>query len=373
MLSRPLSPNHNKFYFFGLTMVLAAVLMYNLFSLQIVKGSSYFYNSKYTYPDLNTIHASRGLIYDRNGVKLVDNELKYNVFIHKDENITDFDQLLETSLSNLGKIFNEDVKLNYEKQLERFKNYKNISDIKLYSRIDYNPYVFQLKANPNNFPLVKVQETNVRKYLYPELFSHIIGYTGEIDAEDYATGNYDLGDEIGKFGIEKGYDTILRGQNGLERIDVNETENRRTVSTINEKINGSDIYLTLDINYQKKLYELTQQALKREDMKDAVSSATVVESVQTGEIMAMASYPTFDSNLFVNGISNQDYSKYINDPGKPLSNKATQYSQVSVIKIILNISTILVNHYRIRQPNIHNPLALFSNLLLMLLPYRKVL
>lgn len=329
MINRPLGPNNNKLYFFGFTLLLFAVLTYNLFSLQIVKGSSYYFSSKNSFSIFSTVRASRGLIYDRNGVKLVDNELKYNIYVLRDETKENFNTLLQTSLTNLGQVFKEDVQTKYNKEVEKFKNFKNISEIKLYSRIEYNPFVFQLEANPHNFPLVKIEKTNVRKHLYPELFSHIIGYTGEINEEDYKTGEYNFGDEIGKFGIEKGYDKLLRGKNGVERIDVYESEKKKAVSTVTDKINGNDIYLTIDINEQRKLYDLTKKAFEREDMKDTTSSASVLQDTKTGEILAMVSYPTFDSNLFVNNISNQDYSKYINDPGKPLSNKAIQYSQPS--------------------------------------------
>lgn len=333
MPGRTLNPYSNKIYFFVLTTLLFAVLVFNLFSIQIVKGSQFYFNSKNLYSGEAVIRASRGLIYDRNGVKLVDNELKYNLYILRDTTKENYESLLQTTITNLDSLLKENTGEKLSKLLERYKSF-NISEIKLYSRIDYNPYVFQIEANPSKYPVLRIEKTNVRKYLYPELTSHLLGYTGEITEEDYRTGKYNFGDEIGKFGIEKGYDQILRGKNGRERIEVDLNENRSSVSVIQDKVNGDDIYLSIDISYQKKLYELTKTTLEKEGLKDAISSATVIQDVNNGEVLAMVSYPNFDSNLFVNGISNADYNKYISDPGKPLSNKAIQYSQSpgSIIK-----------------------------------------
>lgn len=336
MISKTISPNKNRLYFFILTWLFCGLIVYQVFSLQIVKGSQYYFDSKNSLSSFSIVRAARGLIYDRNGVKLVENQLKYNISIHRDESRS---EKFKKTIENLSKLFNEDVMEKYDKEYERVKNYKNISQIKLYSNKDYNPYIFQIEANPQNFPLIRVEETTVRKYLYPELISHIVGYTGDITAEDYATGNYNYGDEIGKFGIEKGYDDILRGKNGINRVDFYGTDGKQVLSSIQSKENGRDIFLTIDINYQRNLYEVIKKALERKNLQHVPSTAAVVEDVNTGEILAMASYPTFDANLFAQGISQKDYDVYLADPGKPLSNKAIQFAQApgSTLKTLSNM------------------------------------
>jgi penicillin-binding protein 2 len=326
MLTKNLSPIKNKTYFFFLTLIITAVLMYNLINLQIVQGSKYYFESKNSFAVFSVVRANRGIIYDRNGVKLVENQPKYNLYVFIDESRP---ELREKTLENLSKIFNEDIKSKYEKEFERVKDFKNVSEVKLFSNLDYNPYVYQIEANLKNFPLLKVDQVFVRKYLYPEETSHILGYTGDIAKEDYDTGKYNYGDVIGKFGIEQGYDDILRGNNGIERIDYYGSEDRKVSTPVQPKVNGKDLYLTIDINHQKKLYETIKTTLEREDLKQALSTSAVVEDVNNGEILAMASYPNFDANLFVQGIKQEDYDKYIQNPGKPLTNKALQYAQPS--------------------------------------------
>jgi penicillin-binding protein 2 len=324
MLTKVVAPNKNKVYFFALTWIFTGLILYQTFSLQVVKGSQYFFDSKNSFSSFSIARAARGLIYDRNGVKLVDNQLKYTISVYRDETRS---ERFNKTIENLSKLFNENVLEKYEKEYNRVKDYKNISQIKLYSNKDYNPYVFQIEANPQNFPLVRVEEVTVRKYLYPELISHIVGYTGDITAEDYQTGNYNYGDEVGKFGVEKGYDDILRGKNGINRVDYYGSDGKQVLSSIQPKINGRDVYLTIDINYQQKLYDSIKKGFARKELSKAPSSAAIIQDVNTGQILAMASYPTFDANLFAQGISQSDYDKYLNDPGKPLSNKALQFAQ----------------------------------------------
>ncbi len=324
ILNKPEVPNRNKLYFFLVTIFICGIITYNLFGLQIAHGSKYFFDSKNSFSSFSVDRASRGLIYDRNGVKLVENTGKYNLFIVRDESKSD--KFMKT-IESLNKLFGKNILDLYNTEEARIKNYPNIPEIKLFSKLDYNPYIFQIEANPQNFPFVHVEKTNIRKYLYPELMSHIIGYTGEINEEDYKTGKFNYGDEIGKFGIEKGYDEVLRGQNGIERIDYYGSDGRQVSSAIQQKTNGIDIYLTIDIRYQQKLYELSKSALQKPDLKGVISTASVIEDVKTGQILALASYPTFDANLFASGIKQDEYNRYLNDPGKPLTNKAIQYAQ----------------------------------------------
>jgi penicillin-binding protein 2 len=343
MLPKRQTAGKNKIFFFVLSFALVFVIIFNLVSLQIVKGGDYYFQSKNTYSLYSMQRAQRGVIYDRNGIQLVENVPKYKVFIErKDEPTEDLTKTIE----NLTKLSNANVQDLYTKEYERIKGYKNITDVKIFGNLDYNPYIFQIEANPDNYPLIKVEKYTQRKYLYPELTSHILGYTGEINAEDYETGKYNYGDEIGKFGIEKGYDNILRGQNGLVQKDLYRSENKNITSVVKPVINGQDIYLTIDIEYQKKLYQLIKTAKDtNRQFKDTNSFGVVAQDVNNGQILAMASYPNFDSNLFTGGISDQAYQVYLNDPGKPLSNKATQYSQApgSTFKLLTDVAALSNN------------------------------
>lgn len=318
------------------------LLAFNLFRLQIIQGKELFIISKNAYSSLNVERAVRGIIYDRNGVRLVDNVPKFKLYINKDFK----DQsVLDLTLDNLTKLFQVDVKSIYEKELQRISSSPNIQEIKLFSNLDYDPYIFQIEANPQKYPLVKVEKYLQRKYLYPDITSHILGYVGEISYEEYMSGKYDYGDIVGKDGIEKGFDTLLLGQNGLQRIDLYDNGEKRIVTNLRPRINGSDLYLTIDIKIQQKLYELIEKALQKPEFATTQSFGIVVEDVTNGEILALASYPSFDSNKFVEGISDEDYKKYLEHPGKPLINKVTQYAQPpgSTFKVLTQLAALQHN------------------------------
>ncbi len=358
MLKRVQSPVKNSFFFFLAISFLSFTIIINLFYMQIVNGSNYLFDSKNIYANFNTDRAQRGIIYDRNGIKLVDNIAKFKVYIQKSS--LDNPEL-QITINNLESVFNIDIKKIFLEEYNRVKDYKNINEVKIFSNIDYNPYIFQVEANPEKFPLIKIEKYMMRKYLYPELISHIVGYTSEITSEDYAIGKYQYGDEIGKYGVEKGYDEVLRGQNGIIRSDFYGATRQNVVSNSREKINGKDIYLTIDIKYQKKLYELIEQnKLSNKQFSNTISFGVVVQDVSNGEILAMASYPTFDANLFVMGISQEKYKEYIENPGKPLSNKATQYSQSpgSTFKIMTDL--VALNEGAITKDTIYEANGTFE-------------
>lgn len=342
MLKKPLTPTQNRLFFFTVVAVFSLVIVFNLFYMQVVLGNDYLFKSRNIYAAYEVDRAQRGIIYDRNGIQLVENVPRYRIYINK---IPSNEESLKKTIDSLSVLFSKDVNSLYKSEFEKVKDYQNINDVKIFKNVEFAPYIFKIEANPENFPEIKVEKYMMRRYLYPELISHIVGYTGEITPDDYATGNYQYGDEIGKYGIEQGYDDILRGQNGLIRSDFYGASNQKVSSDAIQKINGKDIYLTIDIKYQKKLYDLIQDALKNPNFSETKSFGAVVEDVKTGEILAMASYPTFDSNKFVGGISDDDYKIYLEDQGKPLSNKATQYSQSpgSTFKLLTDLTALTNN------------------------------
>jgi penicillin-binding protein 2 len=335
-------PIRNSIFFSLVCYVLVIVLIFNLFHLQVIKGNELYFRSKNVSSSFNIDRAVRGIIYDRNGVRLVDNVPKFKLYLQKD---VEYNDQLESTLHNLSQLFKTDVKVIFDKEKEKIGNYPNITEIKLFDNLEYLPYVFQIEANPQKYPFVRIEKYLQRKYLYPNITSHILGYVGEISYEEYTSGKYDYGDEVGKDGIEKGFDTLLRGQNGLRRIDFYDNGAKRIETTMKTKVNGDDLYLTIDLEIQTKLYELIEKAIRRPEFSTTRSLGIVVEDVKTGEILALASYPSFDSNKFIEGISDEDYKKYLENPGKPLLNKATQYAQPpgSTFKVLTQLAALQHN------------------------------
>lgn len=162
-----------------------------------------------------------------------------------------------------------------------------------------------------------------RYYPYGSALTHVIGYVSKINDKDVERldkdgklANYAATHDIGKLGIERYYEDVLHGQTGYEEVEVN---NRgRVIRQLKEvpPQAGHDVYLTLDLKLQQYI----------ETLLAGSRAAVVVTDPRTGGILAMVSMPSYDPNLFVDGISSKDYSGLLNDPNTPLVNRATQGS-----------------------------------------------
>lgn len=335
---------NNKFIFVGLVVLVCSILVYSLFDIQIVKGEQYYSDTVNPRFSLKEIKAKRGIIYDRNGVKLVENQAKYNVYV--DKSVEEDETVFNDMLKEISELFNIDIKANYERDRQRRPW---AEEVQIISKADYYPNIFELEANYYKYnkkseQIIKIEEEYVRKYNFPEYLSHVIGYVGKVSADELAANEeLDEKDVVGKFGLEKGLDDRLRGVDGIERTSYLVAEDKQVVSTEKSVANGEDIYLSINIEYQRKMYELIQNALEEiEELNRTRSVAAVVEDVKTGEILSLVSYPTFNSNDFVNGLTVEQNEEYLNDPGKPLTNKALQYAQSpgSIFKPLTSLTTL---------------------------------
>ena len=191
---------------------------------------------------------------------------------------------------------------------------------------------------------VNVVVEPVRNYGYGNLAAHIIGNIGKISEKELETreDTYDMNDNIGKNGIEYVFEDYLKGQDGTKQLDmsVDGTVNEEYVTK--EAVKGSDVVLTIDANLQKVTEEALVNTITKireggfSEQYDANAGAAVVMDVKTGNILAMASYPTFNPQDFVGGISTDKWNEYNNNPYNPLRNKAVQdaYSPGSIFKMI---------------------------------------
>ncbi len=175
-----------------------------------------------------------------------------------------------------------------------------------------------------------------REYPYSSLLAHLIGYVGAIPsateealAEELASlnagrteqdGLYTADSIVGRLGLERQYEQELRGKDGtMIYIRTEEGTNRRTLYRA-EPVDGYDLELTIDVDLQQRLDKVMDLVL----FGDTVAGAAIVMNPLTGAIDAMSSYPSYDLNLFTRGISAKDYNALLNDPAKPLINRATQ-------------------------------------------------
>ena len=201
-----------------------------------------------------------------------------------------------------------------------------------------------------SFPGINIVVQPIRKYVSDTLGAHIIGNIGKINKNELekVDERYDLNDYIGKMGIEYVFENYLKGQNGTKQIDmsVDGTVTGEYVTT--EAIEGSDVVLTIDANLQKVVEEALEANIKKiasggfSQRYDTNSGAAVVMNVKTGEILAMASYPTYNPQDFVGGINTEMWNVYNTDINKPLRNKAIQdaYAPGSIFKMVTAIAAL---------------------------------
>ena len=208
--------------------------------------------------------------------------------------------------------------------------------------------VAEFSESSDKFAGINIVVEPIREYTSGTLASHILGYASRIDAKEYETrkSNYSQNDIIGKTGIEYVFEEYLKGKNGTKQIDMAVDGTITAEYIAKEAIAGSDVVLTIDANLQK----ITEQALSANIEKiatggfgkayDAKAGAAVVMNVNTGEVLAMASYPDYNPADFVGGISNENWTKYRDNEAKPLMNKATQnsYSPGSTFKMVTAIA-----------------------------------
>jgi penicillin-binding protein 2 len=298
------------------------VLLVRLLYLQVVLGEDYYRLSMNNSIRLQTVDPPRGLILDRNGTKLAENQPSFDVsFTPKDAG--DVGRVL-TALASHLQVPAEDL-FSKVKQVRGLAAFKPV----LLKQNIGRDLLAVVEARKVDMPGVSVQVRLRRNYLYAVNASHVIGYLGEINLDELKSGDFPhlrSGDFIGKFGVERSCEIFLRGEPGGRQVEVNANgQIMRVLQTVSPKP-GRNVHLTLD-------RELQQRA---EDLLEGVAGAAVAVEPATGHILAMASSPAFNQNVFVSGISPDFWESLIAHPFRPLENKAVQgeYPPGSTFKIV---------------------------------------
>ena len=386
------------------------ILLAGLFNLQIVKGNDYRKISNTRLSRNMTVKASRGDILDSSGNKLISTKMLYNLEFYKTkiDNATLNKTLLliAQTLDNNGdkyidqfpitinptkyngndfSVFKKSNNLSetldvdgvYTYYLNKYKiteenadnarkiltlryaieksGYSSTRSITLANNISIGSRdTFNVMSS--NFPGVSTANEPTTNYNYGEMASHILGYIQRINAEELkSNSDYNMNDKIGKTGIEKVFEKYLRGKDGIKQIDMSVDGIVTGESIVKEAVSGSDVVLTLDSQLQKITEETLAKGIvniqNTKDAKDASEGAAVVLNVQTGEVLAMASYPNYNPALFTNGISSEDYQKYINDKRHPFINKAISDKSApgSIFKMVTAIAALESNQISIND------------------------
>lgn len=314
--------------FFVFTML--GVLVARYYNLQVVHYQNYA-----TQSDRNRIHVqpippTRGLIYDRNGILLAENRPSYTLSLTK-ELVPDLDATLEL-LSQLVEVAPGDLD-KFHKSLDQRR--RPFEAVPLRYQLTEKE-IARLAVNEYRLEGVEVQAQLVRHYPYGELFGHSIGYVGRIndrelaafDEEEYE--RYRGTFSIGKIGLEKRYEDELLGQVGYQNVETNARGRVLKELERSDPQPGRDLHLYFDAAIQ----EAAMAALGDQ------RGAAVAVDVRTGGVLAIASSPSFDPNLFVTGITYKDYRALNESPDKPLFDRALrgQYPAGSTLKPMLGLA-----------------------------------
>ena len=326
----------------SITLFLAVILIARLVYLQICHHNLYATLSQKNHLELLPIEPNRGLIYDRNGVLLAENIPVFSLDIIPDH-VVNMDQTL-TNLEKVIAISPDDLQQFYNALKRQHESEPIPIKLKLTEQEVAHFYVSQYR-----FPGVTVTARMIRNYPLGKTMVSALGYVGRIDLSDLANldaTNYSASNFIGKTGIEKYYEQLLHGQIGYKQVEIDASG--RIVRTINRiaPTSGSNIYLSID----SKLQAVAEKALKKE------RGAVVAIQPNTGQVLALVSNPSFDPNLFAQGISAKEFQKLQNSPDNPMYNRTIhgQFPMASTIKPFLALEgldtgTITPNH-RIYDP-----------------------
>ncbi|KZC20612.1 MULTISPECIES: penicillin-binding protein 2 [Rhodanobacter] len=311
---------------FVLIVLCLCLLVGRFVFLQVLHHDEFVTRSQANRVKPRAIPPARGLIYDRNGVLLADNVPAFRLEVVP-EQVKDMPALLE----RLGQVvpLDQDDLDAFRKQLRQSRRFESVP-LKLRLSEDE---IARFAVNRWRFPGVDVVPYLTRRYPFGGLFAHVVGYVGRIDADDLERldpQRYQGTSHVGRSGIERSYENILHGTPGYELLEVNADGRTQRVLETHAPTPGRNLYLSLDVRLQKAA----------EAAFDGRPGAAVAIDPRNGQVLAMVSVPSFDPNLFVNGISQADYAALTNDPDKPLYNRALRgvYPPGSTVKPLIGLA-----------------------------------
>ncbi|MBN1628027.1 MAG: penicillin-binding protein 2 [Deltaproteobacteria bacterium] len=306
--------------------VIFSMLVFRLWFLQVINGQKYRTQSENNRIHLQRLSPYRGRILDRNGELLVDNLPSFNLYIIP-EDIQDEKKLLN-DLKILINLDPEEV----EKRLKKESGAYAFQSVLIKKNMSRDELAI-IQTHLFNLPGVTTDTKPRRSYLYGDFAAHIIGYLGEISEKELARGQYSEnipGDYIGKVGVEGKWQKELNGTKGEKYVEVDAAGRQLQVVSKKSAVSGQNISLTLDKNLQASA----------EVILNDKTGAIVAMDPCNGEILAMASSPSFDPNVFITGIDKTEWNRLTSGKDYPLQNRALsgQYPPGSVFKIVMALA-----------------------------------
>lgn len=334
------------YYLYSAIIVFFFLMFIRLWYLQVYKGDDlYFYAEKNRmWQEKN--RAPRGLIYDRNGKLLVDNRLSFDIIVRPQ--FLDQNKVTVYKLSKLLKIPAKEIFL----KIENFKS-KNLPPFYPVTIVEdaSRDEVAVVESNKTFLSGVDVLTKNKRTYLYEGALAHLVGYIGEVSRDEIKKYNpkyqaFDkrlgIGDSIGKFGVEKKYDFLIRGIDGANYLVVDArgrmiSDDKKSDFRVPDNIDylpGRNLNLTIDIDLQMIAYKHFKEKNKK--------GAVLALNPKNGEVLVMMSAPGFDPNVMSKGVTNEELKELKSNIFRPFYNKTIQdhYSPGSTYKPLVALAAL---------------------------------
>ncbi|MEA4834479.1 MAG: penicillin-binding protein 2 [Anaeromusa sp.] len=332
--------SHRFDVLFLIVIFIFVALISRLAYLQLYQGDYYSLLADGNRIRLIPSMAPRGIFYDRNGVAVVSNRPGFTVSLLPLVGPVE-DSVLQ-QLSAILVMPVDEIKQKLEQHVGSFE------PVRIKTNVGAD-IVTRIEERRSELKGVMIEIQPIRNYNFNEMAAHVFGYVSEINGDELEkkkAEGYKSGDIIGKFGLEKVYDSELRGVDGGGQMEVDVTGRPVTVLGKREPQPGNNLVLTLDSRIQKAAEEAMDAQLyylqTQSQFRNARAAAAVVLNPKTGEVLAMASRPTFNPNLFAGGISSKDWNALNSNPFYPMNNKAIsgQYPPGSTFKIVTGVAAL---------------------------------
>ena len=313
--------------------ILLFILSARLFYMQVVEGSYYKEEADGNRIRSIPVQATRGVMYDRNGVILAGSRPAYSVIMPVDRkgNTLSDDELQK--LSVLLKMPVADLKKKIEDNKRAFGAIYLANDVGV-------DVATQIEEKKDDFPGIQIEVNPLRVYPLGAAGAQVLGYVGEAGPDDKdADGNpYTTATLIGRAGIERKYNQYLEGKNGSKTIEVNASGQPVGYVGGTPAVSGNNIRLTLDANLQKAAEDAIDSQVKilAKSGIYATGASAVAIDPNSGAVLAMVSEPSYDPNRFSKGISTTDWNQIINNKNHPMQNRtiASMYPPGSLFKVV---------------------------------------
>ena len=344
----------------GFILLLFGILTVQLVRLQILQHDEYVARAAINRVRTVDIAPTRGLIYDRDGNPLVENVPAYRITLIAAE--ID-DGAVEQVAAELAEIFQlRDWEL-AEEIWERKRSNDPFFPILITDEAS-DSIVFDLIGRRAQLPGVEIESIGIRRYKHGALIGQILGYVGRLSQEEYdelQDERYLYTDWIGKTGVEAAYESELRGRAGRQQLEIDVVGNVLNVLNETPPEPGMSIVLTLDLELQQRVQEILEDHLAASRY-----AAAVVLDVNSGQVLALVSIPTYDVNIYTEDLTDEQWTALIEHPGQPLRNHAIsdQFPPGSIFKVVTATAALaegtLTPDTRIYTPGVlevHNRLS----------------